>query len=71
MDCSLRFLFEDFLICARDNNVNYGAWHVYEPLFCSTVPAGSLVPKFYFQLTKKCQREVLEKVEHNTISQMA
>ena len=29
--------------------------------------AGLLVPKFFFQLTKKNQREVPEKVEHSTI----
>ena len=33
--------------------------------------AGSLVPKFHFQLTKKSQREVPEKVKHTTIWQMA
>ena len=35
-DCPFRFLFEDFRLCSRYNNVNYGAWHVYKPLFgCS------------------------------------
>ena len=35
-DRPFRFLFEDFRLCSRDNNINYGAWHVYKPLFgCS------------------------------------
>ena len=30
------FFFKDFHICSRFNNVNYGAWYVYKPLFgCS------------------------------------
>ena len=31
------FHFEDFRLCAHHNNVNYGAWHVYKPLFGSSV----------------------------------
>ena len=35
-DCPFRFLFEDFRLCSRYNNVNYGACHVHKPLFgCS------------------------------------
>ena len=26
------FSFEDFSICSRLNNVNYGAWYVYKPV---------------------------------------
>ena len=29
--------YEDFRLCLRNNNVNYGAWHVYKPLFGSSV----------------------------------
>ena len=36
-DCPFRFLFQDFRLCSRYNNVNYGAWQVYKPLFGSTV----------------------------------
>ena len=36
-DCSFRFLFEDFRLYSRYNNVDYGAWHVHEPLFGSSV----------------------------------
>ena len=32
-DCPFPLLFEDFRLCSRYNNVNYGAWHVYKPLF--------------------------------------
>ena len=31
------FSFEDFRICSRFNNVNYGAWYVCKPLFGSSV----------------------------------
>ena len=35
-DCPFRFLVEDFRLCSRYNNINYGAWHVHKPLFgCS------------------------------------
>ena len=34
---SIRFLFEDFRLSSRSFNVNYSAWHVYEPLFGSCV----------------------------------
>ena len=27
-DCPFSLLFEDFCLCSRYNNVNYGAWHV-------------------------------------------
>ena len=33
--------------------------------------AGSLVPKFHFQLSEKSYKEVPEKVEHGTVWQMA
>ena len=36
-NCQLRFLCEDFRLCSRYNNVNYGARHVYKPLFGSPV----------------------------------
>ena len=45
---SFRLLFEDFCLWSRYNNINYGAWHVYKPLFGSSV-ADLPVPKFYFQ----------------------
>ena len=36
LNCPFRFLFEDFRLCLRYNNVNYGTWHVCKPLFgCS------------------------------------
>ena len=47
------FPFEDFRICSHFNNVNYGAWYVYKPLFGSSVATYLLVAKFYFQLEKK------------------
>ena len=31
------FLCEDFRLCSLYNNVNYGAWYVYKPLFGSSV----------------------------------
>ena len=34
-DCPFPLLFEDFRLCSRYNNVNYGAWHVYKTLFGS------------------------------------
>ena len=37
LDCTFCFLFEDFRLCSRYNKVNYGAWHVYKPLFGSSV----------------------------------
>ena len=37
----------------------------------SLVVAGSLDPKFHFQLRKKSWREVPERVGHSTIRQMA
>ena len=48
------FSFEDFRICSRFNNVNYGAWYVYKPLFGSSVANCRLasVPKFHFQLSE-------------------
>ena len=42
-----------FGLCSRYANVNYRAWHVYKPLFSSSVATGSLVLKFPFQLTKE------------------
>ena len=36
-DCRLRFLCENFRLCSRYNNVNYGARYVYKPLFGSSV----------------------------------
>ena len=42
-----------FGLCSRYTNVNYRAWHVYKPLFSSSVATGSLVMKFLFQLTKR------------------
>ena len=68
------FLFEHFRLCSRYNNVNYGAWHVYKPLFGSSILlllASSLVPKFHFQLTKKSNREVREMDGHCINWQMA
>ena len=35
-DCPFPLLFEDFRLCSRYNNVNYGAWHVYKTLFGSS-----------------------------------
>ena len=37
LDCSFHFLLEDFRLCSRYNNVNYGAWPFYKPLFGSSV----------------------------------
>ena len=37
-----RFLFSDFPIYLRYNNVNYGAWHVYKPLLSSFVAISRL-----------------------------
>ena len=54
LDCTFRFLFEDFCLCSRYNKLNYGAWHVYNLcLVLLLLLAGSLVPKFHFQSTKK------------------
>ena len=36
-DPTFWFLFDDFRLCSRYNNINYGAWHVYKPLFGSSV----------------------------------
>ena len=36
-NCPFHFFYEDFRLCLRNNNVNYGAWHVYKPLFGSSV----------------------------------
>ena len=36
-DCPFHFLFEDFRLSSPYNNVDYGAWHVYIPLFGSSV----------------------------------
>ena len=54
-DCSLfRFLFEDFRLCSRYNNVNYGAWHVFKPFFDSSVTICRLPSsEFRFQIKKK------------------
>ena len=51
----LFFSFEDFHICSRFHNINYGAWYVYKPLFDSSVATCRLasVPKFHFQLSEK------------------
>ena len=35
--CPFRSLFEDFRLGSLSINVNYGAWHVYKPLFGSSV----------------------------------
>ena len=35
--CPFRSLFEDFRLSSLSINVNYGAWHVYKPLFGSFV----------------------------------
>ena len=48
-DCSFRFLFEDFRLYSRYNNVDYGAWHVHEPLFWPT----RLFRNFAFNYRKK------------------
>ena len=36
-ECQFCFSFVGFRICSRFNNVNYGAWYVYKPLFGSSV----------------------------------
>ena len=53
------FLFEDFRLCSRFNNVNYGTRHVYKPWFGFglLLLADSLVPKFHFQLSKKAREK--------------
>ena len=57
---SFRFLVEDFRLCASYESVNYGAWHVYNLcLVLLLLPAGSLVPKFHFQLREKKQERSL------------
>ena len=33
----LKFHFQDFYLCSRYNNINYSTWHVYKPLFGSSV----------------------------------
>ena len=40
-DYPFRFLFEDFRLCSRYNNISYGAWHVFKPLFVFSVPTCS------------------------------
>ena len=42
-DCPFRSLFEGFRLCSRSNNVNYGAWHAYRPMFGSSVATYRLV----------------------------
>ena len=41
-DCPIRFLFEDFGLCSRYNNVNYFDWHVYKPSFGSSFAVSRL-----------------------------
>ena len=55
-----RLLSEDFRLCSRYNNVNYGAWHVYKPLLGSSVPICRLA------CSEKNQVEVPEKVGYST-----
>ena len=52
------FFFKDFRFCLRYNNVKYCAWHVYKPLFGSSVATFWLAfPKFHFQSTKKAREK--------------
>ena len=57
-DCPFRFLFEDFRLCSRDNNVNYGALHVYKPLFRCSVAISRLA---CFEIPLSMNEKKLEK----------
>ena len=66
-DCPFRFLFEDFLLCSRFFNNSITALGTF-PKLCLVLQlllAGSLFPRFHFQLGKKSQREVWEMVGHS------
>ena len=55
---SISFLFEDFRLCLRYSNLNYGAWHIHKPFFGSSVATCRLAfPKFHFQLMKKAREK--------------
>ena len=50
-ECLFCFSFEDFRICSRFNNVNYGAW-----FFCCYLPA-RLFRNFAFNYRKKAKKK--------------
>ena len=74
-DCHgpFRFLFENFRLCLRYNNVNYGDWHVYKPFFGSVVATSRLACSEISLSTneKKLERHPGNQVGHRTIWQMA
>ena len=49
--------FEDFRLCSRYNKVNYGAWHVYKPLFGSSVATYRLACSEILLLIKEKSRK--------------
>ena len=69
---SISFLFEDFRLCPRYNNVNYGAWHVYKPLFGSFVDICRLVcSEISLSINEKKVREKFRKWSDSTNWEMA
>ena len=61
-----------FRSCSLYNNVNYGAWYDYKPLFGSSLAICRLAcSEISPQSTKKSYREVREMVGHSTIWQIA
>ena len=68
-DCPFRFLFEDFRLCSRYNNVNYGAWHVYKPLFgCSVATSRLACFETSLSINEKNYRKVSEKVGQSNLA---
>ena len=53
-DCPFRFLLEDFRLCSRYNNFNYGAWHVFKPLFGSSVATCSEISLSIYEKRLVC-----------------
>ena len=54
----ISFPFEEFRLCSRYRNVNYGAWHVYKPLFGSSVAICRLAcSKISLSINKKKSKE--------------
>ena len=64
-------LSQDFCLCSCDDDPNYGSWHVYKPLFGSSVSTGWLAcSKISLSIDKKKPERSPGKSGHSTIWQM-
>ena len=63
------FFLLDFRICSRFNNVNYGAWYVYKPLFGSSVATCRLAcSEISLSIIEKKLERSLGKVEQYNLA---